>query len=97
MVSFFLIQYWSMRIPTFKAGLKVFTISQIGDFPLFIGLFLLLALFETSDFGQILASWPLWVHTYIAIGPCLVSTLGLISLLTTTAMLLKAAQFVFYP
>ena len=97
MVSFFLIQYWSMRIPTYKAGLKVFVISQIGDFPFVVGLLLLLALFETSDFGQILGSWPLWVNAYFQLGPCLVSVLGTISLLTSVALFLKAAQFVFYP
>jgi NADH:ubiquinone oxidoreductase subunit 5 (subunit L)/multisubunit Na+/H+ antiporter MnhA subunit len=97
MVSFFLIQYWSMRIPTFKAGLKVFTISQLGDFPLFLGLLLIQAVFETTDFGQVLGSWPLWVNAYFTVGPCLISVLGAISVLTTVALLLKAAQFVFYP
>ena len=34
-ISFFLIQYWSFRIPSYKAAIKVFFISQIGDLPFF--------------------------------------------------------------
>lgn len=96
-VSFFLIQFWSMRLPTFKAGLKVFMISQLGDFPLFLGLILMLIMFESTDFGIILSSWPLWVHSYLQVGPIFVGALGVVGMLTTSALLLKAAQFVFYP
>ena len=38
-VSFFLIQHWAFRISSFKAGLKVFFISQVGDFFFFFLLF----------------------------------------------------------
>jgi len=31
MTSFFLVLFWSMRVQTMKAAIKVFTISQVGD------------------------------------------------------------------
>jgi len=47
LVSFFLIHYWSHRLASFKAGLKVLVISHLGDVPFF--LFFFFCVFEVPN------------------------------------------------
>lgn len=96
-ISFLLVQHWSHRLPTYKAGLKVFTISQIGDLPLFGFLFLTLSRFETSSLVEVLGLLPLAVYEYVMLAGMLVSLLTCLALLLSQAVFLKAAQFFFYP
>lgn len=98
LVSFLLIQHWSYRLPSYKAGIKVFFISQLGDVPLFFFVFLLLNRFGTTDLGEILSQLFLLSFEYIHVGfSCLISLSSALALLLSAAMLLKAAQFFFYP
>ena len=39
LISFFLIQYWCFRLPSYKASIKVFVVSQLGDIPFFFFFF----------------------------------------------------------
>jgi len=96
-VSFLLVQHWSHRLPTYKAGLKVFTISQVGDLPLLFFIFACFARFETTSLLEILPMLPLAALEYVYIGQTLVSLLYLLALLLSAAVFLKAAQFFFYP
>lgn len=38
MTSFFLILFWSWRVQTMKAALKVFLVSQLGDLAFVVGI-----------------------------------------------------------
>jgi NADH:ubiquinone oxidoreductase subunit 5 (subunit L)/multisubunit Na+/H+ antiporter MnhA subunit len=97
LISFFLVQHWAHRLPTFKAGLKVFTVSQLGDLPLFGFLVLALAQHCSSDIGELLTLAPLLAFDYLAWGGMLVHLPTALGGLLSAAVFLKAAQFVFYP
>jgi NADH:ubiquinone oxidoreductase subunit 5 (subunit L)/multisubunit Na+/H+ antiporter MnhA subunit len=101
LISFLLIQHWSFRLTSFKAGLKVFTVSQFGDLPFFLFLFLVLGRLNSSDLAEILASLPLCTFEYLTFGlgvsVFLVHFLTLLGCLLQVAIFLKAAQWFFYP
>lgn len=96
-MSFFLVQHWVFRLATLKAGLKVFTYSQVGDLPFFLACFLLLARAGTSDLSEILPMFPLWNFDYVACGGVLLHFNTVFLSLLLFALFLKAAQFFFYP
>ena len=98
-ISFFLIQYWSFRIPSYKAAIKVFFISQIGDLPFFTFFFLLMYKFNTTDLTEIQSQVFLLSFDYIIFSNLniIVSFSFLLSFLLSSAVLLKSAQFFFYP
>lgn len=97
-MSFLLVQHWSHRLPTYKAGLKVFSISQVGDFPLFFFIFLLLSRFNTGGLAEILTMLPLAAFEFFpAPMGLLVSLHTTLATLLAFAVFLKAAQFFFYP
>lgn len=81
---------------SFKAGLKVFTVSQVGDLPLFLFTFLLLARTGSSDCGEIIGLLPLISFDYLSLtlfgfSTCLHLT-TVLGLLLQVAVCLKAAQ-----
>jgi NADH:ubiquinone oxidoreductase subunit 5 (subunit L)/multisubunit Na+/H+ antiporter MnhA subunit len=96
-VSFFLVQHWSMRLPSFKAGLKVFTVSQVGDLPLVLALLFLATESESADFSSAWVGLTLSATSSTNLGGMWVGSAGVVLALSSFAMLLKAAQFVFYP
>ena len=99
LVSFLLIQHWSYRLPSYKAGIKVFFISQLGDVPLFCFVFILLNRFGTTDLGSILGQLPMlsFEYTLLMTINATISTAFILAILLCSAVLLKAAQFFFYP
>ncbi len=96
-VSFLLVQHWAFRVSSYKAGLKVFTVSQLGDMPFFIFLFCLLARTHTSALTEILPLLPLLAFEYVLVGSCGVQLLTILGLCLQVAVFLKAAQWFFYP
>ncbi len=94
-VSFFLVQYWSIRISTLKAAIKVFFISQVGDFFFLISLFLIISVFETTDLSVILTSNYKINNLYLCNSG--ISYSQLISILLSMSLFLKSAQFIFFP
>ena len=99
LVSFLLIQHWSYRLPTYKAGIKVFFISQLGDIPFFAFIFFLINRFGTTDFTEIFSQIFLIAFEYLYIPNLnvLISLPACLSFLLTFSLLLKSAQFFFYP
>ena len=89
-ISFFLIQYWSFRIPSYKAAIKVFFISQIGDLPFFTFFFLLMYKFNTTDLTEIQSQVFLLSFDYIIFSNLniIVSFSFLLSFLLSSAVLL---------
>jgi NADH-quinone oxidoreductase subunit L len=100
-VSFFLVQHWASRLVTYKAGLKVFFISQLGDLPFFLFIFSLLGLFQTSEITELLPLLPGAAFDYVPLWPgsstALLHLSTLLACCLTSAVLLKAAQWFFYP
>ena len=98
-ISFFLIQYWSFRITSYKAAIKVFFISQVGDLPFFLFFFLLMYRFNTTDLSEIQSQVFLICFDYIILSSfnVVISFSFLLSFLLSFAVLLKSAQFFFYP
>ncbi len=97
MVSFFLIHYWSHRLSSFKAGLKVLVISHLGDVPFFLFFFILWGRFQTTALVELLPLLPLSSFEYFLLGPCLLNFNVCVAWLLSGAVFLKSAQFVFYP
>jgi NADH-quinone oxidoreductase subunit L len=97
LVSFLLVQHWAFRLVSFKAGMKVFTVSQFGDLPLFLFLFLILARLGSADLAEILGLLPTLSFEYLALGGVLIHLTSLLGLLLQVAVFLKAAQWFFYP
>lgn len=98
MISFLLVQYWSHRIPSYKAGLKVFLFSQVGDMPLLVFCFFSCGFFGTGDILEILNQSLMLSFTYVFCGDLVL--LHIPSFLTFSlffAGALKAAQWFFYP
>ena len=99
LVSFLLVQHWSFRLSTYKAGLKVFVISQVGDLFLFGLALALMGRFGTADLGEIIGQLPLIVFECISL-PVVSVAISLpifLTWLASAAVMLKSAQFVFYP
>lgn len=96
-VSFFLVQHWNIRITTIKAALKVFVISQIGDYFFFISIFLLILIFENSNIGFILANYKIFLCIFYNFFFLSFNVLNVISLLVSFSLFLKSAQFIFFP
>ena len=97
LISFLLIQHWSYRLPTYKAGIKVFFISQLGDVPLFVFVFLLVNRFGSTDLTEITGQFFLLSFEYLffpSVG-LLLSFPSLAAFCASFALLLKAAQFFF--
>jgi NADH:ubiquinone oxidoreductase subunit 5 (subunit L)/multisubunit Na+/H+ antiporter MnhA subunit len=86
-------------LPTYKAGIKVFFISQLGDIPLFIFAFLIINRFGTTDLSEILSQLFLVSFEYIILMNVniIISFPSLAAFCLSFAVLLKAAQFFFYP
>ncbi len=92
LISFFLIQHWSFRLVSFKAGLKVFSVSQVGDLPFFLFCFLLINQTGVTDLAELTLAFPLYAFEYLRVGGLLVHQASLLVLCLQTAVLLKAAQ-----
>jgi NADH:ubiquinone oxidoreductase subunit 5 (subunit L)/multisubunit Na+/H+ antiporter MnhA subunit len=91
------VQHWAFRVASYKAGLKVFTVSQLGDLPLFCFFFLMLGQFGTTDMAEILSGLPLALFDVLRVGSVLVGFCEAAAALLSAAVFLKAAQFIFYP
>lgn len=76
-------------------------VSQAGDLPFFLFIFLLLARVGSADLAEVLGLLPLLAFDYVVVGVgstvCLLHSPTLLALLLQTAVLLKAAQWFFYP
>ena len=80
---------------TYKAGLKVFVISQVGDLPFFIFILGVASFFQTSEIIELVALFPLQACEYAALSYnffLYIHVNTCLALLLTSAILLKAAQ-----
>ena len=99
LICFFLIQYWCFRLPSYKASIKVFVVSQLGDIPFFFFFFLLISRFSTTDLFEIQSQLFFLSFEYIQFFNFnFFFNFGcFLSFLLVFAIFLKSAQFFFYP
>lgn len=90
-------QHWAFRVSSYKAGLKVFFVSQLGDFPFFLFIFTALARVQTTDIAELLALIPCLAFEYLGCGGVFAHLTSVLGLLLQVAVFLKAAQWFFYP
>lgn len=96
-ISFLLVQFWTHRVCTVKAGLKVFCVSQVGDVFFFGYLFLATQYLMTTNGLEIEALMPALAFEYVIWGPVLAHLTTLLAAGLTSAVFLKSAQTFFYP
>lgn len=90
-------QFWTHRVCTIKAGLKVFCISQVGDLFFFGYLFLATQVLMTTDCRALEALGPSLAFHYVVWGQTLWHLPTLLTYGLTSAVFLKSAQTFFYP
>jgi NADH:ubiquinone oxidoreductase subunit 5 (subunit L)/multisubunit Na+/H+ antiporter MnhA subunit len=96
-ISFLLVQFWTHRVCTIKAGLKVFCVSQVGDVFFFGYLFLATHFIMSTSCLEIEALAPAMAFEYIVWGSTLLHLPTLLTIGLTSAVFLKSAQTFFYP
>ena len=96
-ISFLLVQFWTHRVCTIKAGLKVFCISQVGDVFFFGYLFMATQYLMTSNSLEIEALAPSMAFEYVVRGSTLIHLPTAMGIGLTSAVFLKSAQTFFYP
>jgi NADH:ubiquinone oxidoreductase subunit 5 (subunit L)/multisubunit Na+/H+ antiporter MnhA subunit len=96
-ISFLLVQFWTHRVCTVKAGLKVFCISQVGDVFFFGYLFLATQFLMTSNSLEIEALAPSMAFEFLVWGSTLLHLPTALGIGLTSAVFLKSAQTLFYP
>jgi len=72
-------------------------VSQVGDLPLFLFIFCLLARVQSSSLLELLPTLPLLAFEYVFIGGVGLHLLTLLGVCLQVAVFLKAAQWFFYP
>ncbi len=75
----------------------MFFISQLGDFFFFFFCFFLTMRAGTTDLLEIIPMLPLFLFEYVWVGSILLNFVSLLATLLQVAVLLKAAQWFFYP
>jgi len=91
------VQPWAFRVSSYKAGLKVFTISQVGDLPFFLFFFFIFARTGVTNVAELLPTLPLLAFEYLVCGGVCFHYLSVLGVLLQMALFLKAAQWFFYP
>lgn len=92
MTSFFLINFWTVRIGTFKAAFKAFSFNKFSDLFLFFAIILIFNLLYTLDIVTILNQIHLFESVYINFFFFEFSYLDLISLFFILCAFIKSAQ-----
>lgn len=97
MISFLLVQHWAFRLASYRAGLKVFAVSQAGDLPIFVFIFWVSSFFGTTGLLGLGPRLGELSFAYISIGGFLVNSATAMGLAISFALILKGAQVIFYP
>jgi NADH:ubiquinone oxidoreductase subunit 5 (subunit L)/multisubunit Na+/H+ antiporter MnhA subunit len=92
MTSFFLINFWTVRIGTFKAAFKAFSFNKFSDLFLFFAIILIFNLLYTLDIVTVLNQIHLFESVYINFFFFEFSYLDLISLFFILCAFIKSAQ-----
>lgn len=95
-VSLFLISFWSERVRSLKATLKVYIINKIGDVILIIGTLILFLHCGSTNFIVINNLLPYWTTTYFYFCDINFNSLNIITFIFILASGVKSAQFGFH-
>lgn len=94
--SFFLINFWGVRINTLKSALKALVFNKVSDSFILASLILIYGTFNTADILVICNSVPHYTNCYVDLGILEVRSLDVISFLLLVAAFIKSAQFGFH-
>ena len=94
--SFFLINFWAVRINTLKSALKALVFNKVSDSFILASLVIIYNTFNTANIMVICTSVPYYTNCYIDLGIIDVRCLDIISLLLLIAAFIKSAQFGFH-
>lgn len=96
MTSFFLINFWSVRIGTFKSAFKAFSFNKFSDLFLFFAIILIFNLLYTVDIIVILNQIYLYESIYLNFFFFKISYIDLISTFFLLCAFIKSAQLGFH-
>ena len=96
LTSLFLINFWSERIRSNRAVVKVFFINKIGDLLLFLGIVILLSNFGCIDFRFIEASIFIWNNKYLTCCGYSLLLLDVVIMFFVLSSGVKSVQFGFH-
>ncbi len=91
--SYLLIGFWFDRESACEAGKKAFVFNRVGDFCFLIGLFLILGVFGTLDFAEVLSRAP----TTLVAGGGVVTAICLLLFAGATGKSAQIPLFVWLP
>ena len=96
LTSYFLVNFWSERVRSLKAVIKIFIISKIGDFFIIIFIALVIKLFGTVDFDNLHTISLLILNNKYIIGSSYINLNELLGLLLVLGTAVKSAQYGFH-
>lgn len=96
LTSFFLINFWSTRISTLKAGFKAFVFNKYSDASLLIAIMIIFLLLAEINIPSFNSQVSIYNHYYINTTNYNIPIIELISFFLVICAFIKSAQFGFH-
>ena len=96
LTSFFLINFWTNRINTFKSAFKAFSFNKISDFFLLLAIILFYNIFYTFDIYVINTYLQVYLQNNLSLLGFNFQYLNILSLCLLLCAFIKSAQFGFH-
>lgn len=96
LVSLFLINYWSERVRSVKAAVKVFCINKVGDACILFGICIIIGKVGTSELGELEGLVSILCHLEVVIGSYSVGLIHMLGIIFVIGGGVKSAQFGFH-
>lgn len=96
LVSYFLVNFWSERVRSIKAVIKIFIISKIGDFFIIIFISFIIIFFGSVDFDSINSISFLLINNKIVFGFLKFHLNEILGLFLLFGTCIKSAQYGFH-
>lgn len=96
LTSFFLINFWTTRINTFKSAFKAFSFNKLSDFFLLLAIILIYNVFSTLDILSINTMVLVYLNNHIVLFETNLNYINLICLCFLGSAFIKSAQFGFH-
>lgn len=96
LTSYFLINFWSERVRSLKAVIKIFIISKIGDFFIIIFICLTIKLYGTLNFDELQSIYLFTFNNKFILGSLKLSTNELLGIILLFGTCVKSAQYGFH-
>jgi len=96
LTSFFLINFWTTRINTFKSAFKVFSFNKLSDFFLLLAIILIYNVFATLDILSINTMVLVYLNNHVLLFETNLNYINLICMCFLGSAFIKSAQFGFH-